>query len=130
MSTFLLDTHVFLWLLSEPDRLSDDLRSILDDPRHSLLVSAVSGIEIATKTRLGKLEGQAVLTTWARTVASIGARELAVTGEHGILAGSIHWEHRDPFDKLLVAQAVLEPATLVSRDAAIIGYERVAVLRA
>lgn len=130
MSTYLLDTHVFLWLLSDPSRVPDDVRSTLEDPRHDLLVSAASGMEIATKTRLGKLDGQPVLTAWRRAVQSIGAREVPVTGEHGVLAGSMHWEHRDPFDRLLVAQAVLEPATLVSRDAAIVGYERVAVLRA
>lgn len=129
MSTFLLDTHVLLWLLSDPERLSDEATSILGDPRHRLLVSAVSGMEISTKTRLGKLDGQPVLTAWRHAVASIGAQELAVTGEHGVLAGSMRWEHRDPFDRLLVAQAVLEPATLVTRDAAVVGYERVAVLR-
>ncbi|RMI09552.1 type II toxin-antitoxin system VapC family toxin [Cellulomonas triticagri] len=130
MSTYLLDTHVFLWLLADPDRVPEEVRSTLDDPRHDLAVSAASAMEIATKTRLGKLDGQPVLSSWRHAVAGIGARELPVTGEHGVLAGSLRWEHRDPFDRLLVAQAQLEPATLVTRDAAVVAYERVAVLRA
>lgn len=130
MSTYLLDTHVFLWLLSEPERIDDGVRETLADPEHTLLVSAVSGMEIATKTRLGELDGLAVVTTWRHAVAGIGARELAISGEHAVLAGSMLWEHRDPFDRLLVAQATLEPATLVTRDTVIVGHERVAVLLA
>ncbi len=130
MSTYLLDTHVFLWLLSEPERLSGSTLETLADAQHVLLVSAVSGMEIATKTRLGKLDGLPVVTAWRHAVASVGARELPISGEHAVLAGSMRWEHRDPFDRLLVAQATLEPATLVTRDAVIVDHERVAVLHA
>lgn len=130
VNRYLLDTHILLWLLSDPSRITEDIRAELADPDHDLLVSSASAMEIATKTRLGKLDGLPVLTAWQRALSSIGARELPITGEHGVLAGSMLWEHRDPFDRLLVSQAVLEPATLVTRDAAIIGYERVAVLQA
>lgn len=128
MSTFLLDTHVFLWLLSEPERIASEVVDDLADPEHTLLVSAASAMEIATKTRLGKLDGEPVVTAWRRTVEGIGARELGISGEHAVLAGTLRWAHRDPFDRLLVAQAILEPATLVTGDAAIIDHDRVAVL--
>ncbi len=118
--SYLLDTHVLLWVLSRSDRLPDDVRTELADPSNRLLVSAVSGFEIATKNRLGKLPGvNALLFAWSQRLADLGAEELAVHGRHAVLAGSMSWGHRDPFDRMLVAQSVIENLVLVTSDAAI-----------
>ncbi len=129
-STYLVDTHALLWLMSDPNRLPHAVVATLADPTNTVLVSAASAMEIATKTRLGKLDGQALVTGWASTLGAVGAEELAVSADHGILAGSLAWEHRDPFDRLLVAQAIRTPATLVTRDPAILDYRQVATLQA
>jgi PIN domain nuclease of toxin-antitoxin system len=115
----LLDTHVLLWLLSTPDRVPEPIRRSLADRSNPLLVSAATALEISTKVRLGKLHAAEVTTTLPRRLADISAEALPITLEHAVLAGSMSWEHRDPFDRLLVAQATLEDATLVTVDAAI-----------
>lgn len=119
---FLLDTHVFLWLLGEPDHVADDVRTELGDRGNEVLVSAASAIEVATKVRLGKLEpARQLVSTWSTRVRDIDAVELAVSTEHALLAGSMTWDHRDPFDRLLTAQALVENVTLVSNDTAMRG---------
>lgn len=128
MNRYLLDTHAFLWLLSAPEKLPPSTLATLADPANALLVSAASAMEIATKTRLGKLDGQAIITGWAQTLAGIGAQELPISGDHAVLAGTLHWDHRDPFDRLLVAQAIREPAALVTVDNAITSYPQVVTL--
>lgn len=112
----LLDTHVLLWLLSTPERVPEAIREALSDRAAPLLVSAASGIEIATKIRLGKLRAPALVQTLPGRLASLGAQTLPITLEHALLAGSMTWAHRDPFDRLLVAQATIENATLVTVD--------------
>jgi len=117
--TYLLDTHVLLWLLVDPARIPDDVRRFLADRSNTLLVSAISGFEITTKARLGKLDaGELPLSLPAR-VEQIGATTLPVSLEHAVFAGSMPWPHRDPFDRLLVAQATLDNLTLVTVDSAI-----------
>lgn len=117
--TYLLDTHVVLWLLGAPSRLAQGLRDELADPQTRLLVSAASAMEVATKTRLGKLDvGHTLVPTWSRHLEQIRAEGLAVTTAHALLAGSMAWPHRDPFDRLLVAQALTEGVPLISGDAA------------
>jgi PIN domain nuclease of toxin-antitoxin system len=117
--TFLLDTHVLLWLLGDPEQVPERVRSTLADPTHTLCVSAVSALEVATKQRLGKLAADGLIESWDRRVADIGATELVATSAHARLAGTMRWEHRDPFDRLLVAQATIEAMTLVTVDAAL-----------
>ncbi len=114
--TFLLDTHVLLWILTAPDRIDGAVRAQLEDRANVLLVSAVSALEIATKIRVGKLFAQGLVESWDERVAGIGAEQLAVSSAHARLAGSMPWAHRDPFDRLLVAQATLEVASLVTVD--------------
>jgi PIN domain nuclease of toxin-antitoxin system len=83
-----------------------------------LLVSTVSAFELSTKARLGKLDAaKPVLLAYAQYLDELGATELAVTSRHALVAGQLDWSHRDPFDRLLAAQALLEDATLVTRDA-------------
>jgi PIN domain nuclease of toxin-antitoxin system len=118
---YLLDTHVLLWLLSSHERVPGSVRDRLADPRSELLVSAVSGLEIATKVRIGKLDASDLTTTLPRRVTRIGATTLPISLEHALLAGSMPWPHRDPFDRVLVAQATIETATLVTVDTALTG---------
>ena len=116
----LVDTHVLLWLLSTPDRVAAPVRSALADRSNALLVSAVSALEISTKVRLGKLDAPDLDSTLRRRLDDIGAEVLAITLEHALLAGSLVWTRRDPFDRLLVAQATIEDATLVTVDTALV----------
>lgn len=114
---FLLDTHVFLWLLGSPAHVPEAVRQDLERPDSELLVSAVSAMEVATKVRLGKLESaRHLVATWSARVHDLRAQELDVSTEHAILAGSMTWAHRDPFDRLLAAQALVENVTLVTSD--------------
>lgn len=118
---FLLDTHVLLWAVAAPERIPDDVRDLLTDTRHGLAVSAVSAWEVATKVRLGKLNAASLVRTWDRRISGIGASVLPITAEHALFAGDMPWEHRDPFDRMLVAQATLEDLTLVTVDRAMVG---------
>lgn len=116
---FLLDTHVFLWLLGDPDKVPALVAADLGDQRNTLLVSSVSAMEAATKVRLGKLDSaRTVVATWSQRVSDIGAQELPLTSAQALLAGALTWAHRDPFDRLLVGQAITDNLTVVSADRA------------
>ena len=119
--TYLLDTHVLLWLLGSPERVPDPVRSPLSHPANTLLVSAASAMEISTKTRIGKLPDVGLLDSWERRIADIQGTGLPITTDHALLAGTMNWDHHDPFDRLLVAQAILEGAILVTVDPAFRG---------
>jgi PIN domain nuclease of toxin-antitoxin system len=123
--TLLLDTHVLLWFASDDpragERVRDELRAAPE--RH---VSAASAFEIATKTRLGKLPGgRSVIDGWARLLRYLQAIELPLTVPHMTRAGVLDWEHRDPFDRMLVAQAQLDGLTVLTDDATIRAFEDV-----
>ncbi|HEY5787559.1 MAG TPA: type II toxin-antitoxin system VapC family toxin [Microlunatus sp.] len=124
----LLDTHVLLWLLSDHEKVPVSIRDRLADPGSELLVSAAAGLEIATKVRIGKLEAPDLVATLPGRVGRIGATTLAVSHDHALLAGSMPWPHRDPFDRILVAQATIENATLVTVDGALTGLPAPAIL--
>ena len=117
----LVDTHVLLWLLSAPDRIPEAVLATLADRANALMVSTASALEVSTKVRLGKLDAAELSTTLPGRLTGIGADVLPITLEHAMLAGSLSWAHRDPFDRLLVAQATIEDATLVTVDAALVG---------
>lgn len=118
---FLLDTHVVLWLLADPSRVPPGVLDTLGDRRNELRVSAASAMEVSTKVRLGRLPSAVGLVgSWDRRIAELGAMTLAVDSEHALRAGSMVWDHRDPFDRLLVSQALHENLTLVTVDAAIL----------
>ena len=118
--SYLLDTHVLLWLLTVPERIDGRVRAVLADRTNSLLVSAASGLEIATKIRIGKLDAPGLVAVLPRYVEAVDATVLPISLDHALLAGSMVWAHRDPFDRLLVAQATTEDATLVTVDKALI----------
>lgn len=113
----LLDTHAFLWAVMEPRKLSAKVRRLLEDQATGTVVSAASAWEIATKFRLGKLPGAAaVVADYAAAINGLQAQPLAIRDRHALLAGSLTQAHRDPFDRLLVAQAEIEGLALVSKD--------------
>lgn len=115
----LLDTHVLIWAASGDELLGESTRRLLKqaDERH---VSAASAYEIAIKTRLGKLRGgEQLLDGWSRLLLNLQAEELPLTVRHMARAGSLTWAHRDPFDRMLVAQAQMEGLTLLTDDAAV-----------
>lgn len=116
----LLDTHAFLWAVMEPRLLSAKVRRLLEDSTTATVVSAASAWEIATKFRLGKLPGAAaVVADYAAAIRGMQAQPLAIRDNHALLAGSLPQAHRDPFDRLLVAQAEIEGLMLVSKDRAL-----------
>ncbi len=115
----LLDTHAFIWRAVDPVRLSGDVNEAIGDPDNDVLISAVSAWEIATKHRLGKLTaGAVIVSTFGQQVRTLRASELPVTIEHGLAAGAFDAAHRDPFDRMLAAQAMIEGAVLVTADRA------------
>lgn len=118
--THLLDTHTFLWLVGEPAEVAAPVREELGDPAARLGVSAASAWEAATKQRLGRLGIPQLVATWTERVADLGAQDLPVETEDALMAGSLAWEHRDPFDRLLVAQGIRRNAVLVTVDRAIL----------
>lgn len=124
----LLDTHALIWWLAADDALSSTARDAIADPASDIFVSAASAWEIATKHRIGKLPGAALLAAdVAGFVAAQGFNELPISIRHGQIAGVLPWVHNDPFDRILVAQAIAADLTLVSNDA-ILGAYAVALL--
>jgi PIN domain nuclease of toxin-antitoxin system len=116
----LLDTHALLWWLAEPERLSPAALQAIADPGNRVHVSAASGWEIATKARLGKLPAASdLLNDLPQLLAAQGFEPLPVTLLHGLHAGRYPMAHRDPFDRLLAAQAELGGLALVSLDPAL-----------
>lgn len=112
-----------------PTDLPDDARSALEDRRNDVWVSAASAWELAAKYRLGKLPGAQVLVlAFAEHLEGLNALELAVTSRHALDAGQLAWQHRDPFDRMLAAQAMVESAALVTADRAFADLPGVHVL--
>jgi len=114
---FLLDTHVVLWLHQAPERIPHLTREILGDGRILRLVSAVSGYEILNKHRLGKLpEAADFVLRWEETIDLLAGTELPLTMSQSRLAGGLNWDHRDPWDRMLAAQALELGVPLVTAD--------------
>jgi PIN domain nuclease of toxin-antitoxin system len=121
---FLLDTHVWLWMWAEPERLRNEARTIVEDPASELNVSAVSAWEIATKHAAGRLRLPTAAHEWLTDPRHRrDVRELPITFEHAIRAGTLPRLHRDPFDRMLVAQAQIDSLVLISADPNIVAYE-------
>jgi PIN domain nuclease of toxin-antitoxin system len=113
----LLDTHTFIWWDSEPERLSATALAICQDPANTLLFSAASVWEIMLKHQVGKLSLSAPLPViLGRQCAQNGMILLPVEVEHVLRLDELPMHHRDPFDRLLIAQAQVETATLLSCD--------------
>ena len=118
----LLDTHVLLWASLQPDRLSGEARSFLDDADHELIFSAVNVWEIAIKRRLDRPDFIVEAPVLRRALVEAGYTELSVTSDHAIATASLPPNHKDPFDRLLVAQATFEGVLLLTSDAVVGRY--------
>ncbi len=116
----LLDTHVAIWFFEDPALLSDDARAAIEDPGNALFLSAASVWEWALKLSLGRISMPAALDVGAIRA---GVEELPVTWAHGRAAAALPPVHRDPFDRMLVAQALTEDLVLVTRDPLIRRYD-------
>ncbi len=114
-----LDTHVVLWWLSGPDQLAEAARRAIEDPENEVWLSAVVVWEIEVKKALGKLS---MPQNFRDVLARERFEELAVTVAHAHRLAHLPVLHRDPFDRMLVAQAIEEDATLITRDARLAGY--------
>lgn len=115
--TVLLDTHVFLWAILEPEKLSRQSLELVENPHNTLLVSVASAWEISTKFRLGRLDGaKTIVRHYQQALSGLGARSLPITDAHALRAGSWTVDHKDPFDRMLAAQAHLESVPIVSID--------------
>jgi PIN domain nuclease of toxin-antitoxin system len=119
----LLDTHALIWWLAADEALSSTARNAIADSINDVFVSAASAWEITTKYRIGKLPEAGLLAAdVAGFVSAEGFIELPVTIRHGQLAGSLPGIHKDPFDRILVAQAILADMQIVSRDEILSAY--------
>jgi PIN domain nuclease of toxin-antitoxin system len=126
----LLDTHVLLWAATSPERLAPGARSAIEDGSFDVLVSTVTAWEIAIKQSLGKLELSRPAELWLPEVIQKSGFQSAVVDQNAALrVRALPWHHRDPFDRLLVAHALEEGCTVVTRDAVFAEYG-VAVLSA
>ena len=115
----LLDTHALLWWWKDDPRLSKRAAKAIADEANIVLVSAASAWEIATKHRIGKLPGaESALRDFNELIVVDGFGHLAVSYQHAIKAGGFDIVHRDPFDRMLAAQSIIEGAALVTDDAA------------
>lgn len=120
MSGLLVDTNVVVWLLiGDRSRVSEVARLALEDERNRVAVSAATVWEIAVKRSLGKLT---IEDRWARALARLGFDALPVTAIHAEAVEGLPWHHRDPFDRLLVAQAATERLAFVSADQRLAAY--------
>lgn len=119
MSGLLLDTHTFVWAASAPDRLGARARRSIEDPTTELWVSAASAWELATKHRIGRFpEAEPLVSGFHDICDRLRARTLPINASHALRAGTFGWDHRDPFDRMLAAQSLLEDLTLVTADTA------------
>jgi PIN domain nuclease of toxin-antitoxin system len=121
---FLLDTHTLLWSFNGSSSLSPRARRIVENGSNELLVSAASAWEIATKVRLGKLPtGEELVADFDRYLAQLGCDALPISLQHAVRAGGLVGDHRDPFDRMLIAQAQSENLPVLSNDRIFDAYQ-------
>lgn len=118
----LLDTHLLLWAAGEPDRLSVRARSLMEDQDNDLVFSAASLWEVTIKAGLGRADFQIDPHLLRRGLIENGYAELPVTGQHALAVGQLPDVHRDPFDRILVAQATVEGLLLLTHDPLVQAY--------
>jgi PIN domain nuclease of toxin-antitoxin system len=114
----LLDTHVFLWAVNYPEKLSKPVRELLVDPAVERWVSAISLVELAVKVQKGKLELPLRREFFVEHLGLLQAKMLAIEAEHSFALFSVPRHHGDPFDRLLIAQAQTEGLTIATKDEA------------
>jgi PIN domain nuclease of toxin-antitoxin system len=113
----LLDTHAFLWAAADPGQLRPNARAAIEDSANDVLISAAVAWEIRIKVALGKLTVPADPAVWfPARVRSLGFQALDISSEHALAVGGLPDLHRDPFDRIMIAQAQNEGLTFVTRD--------------
>lgn len=118
-ANLLLDTHVFLWAAAAPDRLRIEVREAIEDRDHDVFVSAATIWEISIKRRLGKVKAPRAIVA---KIDKMGFQHLPITLEQAHNAGSLPLHHKDPFDRMLVAQSIGDRLVLVTHDATLGRY--------
>ncbi len=126
MTGYLLDTHVVIWWLEDRAKLSSKARDLISDPATAIYVSAAVGWEIGIKKSIGLLETP---DNMLEVLAEDRLQVLPITLEHGLAVARLPLHHRDPFDRLMIAQALAEDLVLITRDANVRRYD-VAQVRA
>ncbi|MEM0938097.1 MAG: type II toxin-antitoxin system VapC family toxin [Pseudomonadota bacterium] len=121
--TLLLDTHVILWAAYQPERLSAAARALLLDPAHQLCFSVASLWEVAIKRALDRPDFTAEPRSLRAGLLRNGYEELPITGRHCLAVAALPPLHRDPFDRMLIAQSIAEGLTLVTADQRMADYE-------
>jgi PIN domain nuclease of toxin-antitoxin system len=119
---FLLDTHLLLWIAGHPERLSEELRNELTDPANEFAFSAASLWEISIKTALGRQDFQVDPRLLRQALMDNGYVELPITSEHAVSIDALPPIHKDPFDRILLAQAITEEMTLLTVDGQLAQY--------
>ena len=119
---FLLDTHLLLWVASAPERLSATALAIFNDASHELLFSAASIWEVAIKTSLGRDDFKVDVRLFRRGLLDNGYEELPVSSAHAVCLDALPALHKDPFDRMLVAQATAEGILLLTSDSVVAKY--------
>jgi len=118
---YLLDTHTFIWAVSDDEQvlLSKNAKKAIENTNVSLFVSVISAYEIMNKYRLGKLpDYENIAKEFFDVLSKFGADGLPVSMQHAHFAGEFEWTHRDPFDRVLAAQASVENLTIITNDPA------------
>lgn len=118
----LLDTHILVWAMGEPARLGASLEGLLEDPQHTLCFSVASLWELVIKAALGRDGFQVEPAVLRRTLLDAGVLEIPITADHVLAVGRLPPLHRDPFDRLLLAQAEREGLLLITADQAVARY--------
>lgn len=114
----LLDTHALIWWLVGDDALGAKARALIEDENNQVFVSAASAMEISTKHRLGKLHEAGLLATnLPQFLSDQGFVEMPISVAHAVLAGNLQITHKDPFDRFLIAQSLVENCPLASNEA-------------
>lgn len=124
----LLDTHILLWALDEPQRLDQETKDQLEDPANEVLFSAASIWEIAIKVRLGRADFPVRPEVIASSARATGFIELPVRAAVAALVADLPLHHRDPFDRMLVTQALAEPARFYTADSKLAVYSELVVV--
>jgi PIN domain nuclease of toxin-antitoxin system len=112
----LADTHALLWWWKTPQQLSSAARQVMQTDSDTIVISAAVAWEIAIKTKTGRIHFERLLAQWQNLLAEDHFTELPITSEHGIRAGQLPLHHRDPFDRLLAAQAQSQDLPILSAD--------------
>ena len=112
----LIDTHALLWWWEKPQQLSATARKTIESDSYRVLVSAAVAWEVAIKTNTGRVHFESFLSRWPELLEAEGFEDLPILSEHGIRAGQLPLHHRDPFDRMLAAQAQAYASAVISID--------------